>query len=101
MFGYNAPTLKEYIGIPSLIGLVALAIVRNFPSPEADVFLWAVEINVAIVPAVFLIRQFVEAEYDTAQDAAPQLISMQDDRPTQASNNIPRVTEGGNALYGQ
>lgn len=73
MFGYNAPTLKEFIGIPFAFGLAALAIARNFPSPEAFVFLWAVEINVAIVPAIFLIRQFTEqAENAGGHDAPPQ-----------------------------
>ena len=57
---FGLPTLKEYLFYPFSFGLLALAIARRFPSPEADVFLWAVEINVALVPSVFLIRQFVE-----------------------------------------
>lgn len=78
MFGYNPPTLEKYIAVPFGFGLLAYAIVRLFPSPEAIFFFAAIEINVAIIPAIFLIRQF--ADYEKDQD-------------TPAPNNPPVVKQ--------
>lgn len=93
MFGYNQPTLEKYIGVPFGFGLLAYAIVRLFPSPEAIFFFAAIEINVAIIPAIFLIRQFTDYEKGES-DPAP--IS----QPVKTYLDMNKADERGN-VYAQ
>lgn len=93
MFGYNQPTLEKYIGVPFGFGLLAYAIVRLFPSPEAVFFFAAVEINVAIIPAIFLIRQFTDYEKGEREPA-------QEVQPVKAYLDMNKADERGN-VYAQ
>lgn len=56
MFGYN---LKPYemFGYPFFFGVLAVVVARTFPSPEMNVFLWAFEINVALVGVFYLLHE--------------------------------------------
>lgn len=95
MFTYE-PKLYELIFYPILGGLIALGIVRAYPSPEAWVFLWAVEINCAIVPAIYLFKE--GARYlDNATPSQPQY----EERPIKASDDLPQVRYGDEPIYNQ
>lgn len=77
MFGYNHPNLKELLGYPYLAWVIALATVRIVPEGawrELATFGYhAVCVNLAIVPSIFLVKQFQEQMYkgEPSDDPAP------------------------------
>jgi hypothetical protein len=95
MFG--TPSLKEYIGIPTLAQLLAFGIEYNFPdSWAAGVFFWAITFNVVIIPALFLLNEFGRIEKDTTPEPR-HIIDLQ---PTRAADTMPQIKAGG-MVYSQ
>ncbi len=93
MFGYNHPNLKELLGYPYLAWVIALATVRLAPDGAwrelATFGYYAVCINVAIVPSIYLIKQFVD--YEKGEDD-PAPIS----QPVKAYLDMNKADERGN-----
>lgn len=103
MFDYS-PKLPELIFYPFFAGLSALGIARAFPSDEANLFLGAVCVNCAFVASFYLYRescQYVDAA-TPSQTTTPKLLSLDDERPIQASlQRIPQTMSGGQPVYSQ
>jgi hypothetical protein len=75
MFGYDRPSLKELLGYPFLIWVVALAICGFVPAGEwrelAQFGYVAVCINLAIVPSIYLVKQFSEMSESKSENTTP------------------------------
>lgn len=97
MFGYNHPNLKELLGYPYLAWVIALATVRLAPEGAwrelATFGYYAVCINVAIVPSIYLVKQFVD--YEKGEDD-PAPIS----QPVKTYLDMNKADERGN-VYAQ
>jgi len=98
MFGYNHPNLKELLGYPYLTWVIALATVRIVPEGVCrDLAMfgyYAVCINLAIVPSVFLIKQFQEQMYSNEPSDAPT----QDNQPVKAYLDMNKADAAGNVF---
>ena len=72
MFGYNHPSLKELLGLPFLVWVVSLAIATNVSDRWRELAQFgyvAVCINLAIVPSIFLVKQFSEMDRGEAENS--------------------------------
>lgn len=94
MFNYN---LKPYelFGYPFFFGLLAVIIARAFPSPEMNVFLWAFEINVALVGVFYLLSE--STKYVDARTSDNKT----DERPLRAHDTMPKIKEGEMLIHSQ
>jgi hypothetical protein len=106
MFGYNHPNLKELLAYPALTVFVSLAITGNVPAGEwrelAKFGYVAICINSAIVPSVYLIKQFQEYMQNGADDTQTPANAPKNDRPIQADPQaIPRSMAGGMLVNSQ
>lgn len=78
MFGYSHPNLKELLGYPFLVWVVSLALCGAVPAGEwrelAQFGYVAVCINLAIVPSIYLVKQFSEMSESQFENTAPSSV---------------------------
>jgi hypothetical protein len=95
MFDYNHPNLKELLAYPTLTVFISLAITGNVPAGEwrelAKFGYAAICINAAIVPSIFLVKQF--QEYIQGTDDNPR-----QNEPAKKYLDMNKADERGNVF---